>query len=117
METDVSQATVSDRSASESIRRFRFACFALQFINALASSYYFNYIFFYLKDHFGFTSRDNLFISALYGFVYCLSAWFAGPFGKKHGYFLALKLGFAGMGLGMVIGALAVPLLQSRMTS
>jgi MFS family permease len=111
MEEDSSRATGPDSGFSKSIGSFRFLCFSLQFVNALGSSYYFNYLFFYLRDHFGFTNRDNLCISALYGFVYCLGAWFAGPFGKKNGYFLALKLGFGGMALSMVIGALAPVLL------
>jgi predicted MFS family arabinose efflux permease len=86
--------------------RLKTGIFVLEWLNALASAYYFNYLFFYMAEHFGFGNRNNLLITALYGFVYMFSAWYAGRIARKRGYFQMLRLGFAGMGLTMVCGAL-----------
>jgi MFS family permease len=81
--------------------------FTLEAINALATAYYFNYIFFYMRDHFGFGNRSNLMLTATHGFVYMFSAWNAGRIGHKHGYRLCLGLGFSGMALALTLGGLA----------
>lgn len=114
-EASTRAATVSpDRSPR---RRLRTGYFILQGLNSLAASYYFNYIFFYMEEHFGFGNRRNLQLSALYGFIYMLVAWYAGPFGQKRGYFFALRVGFWGMALFMLLGGLAPLLLgYSRST-
>ena len=78
----------------------------LEGLNALASAYYFNYLFFYMRDHFGFGNRNNLLITALYGFVYMFSAWYAGRIARKHGYFRMLRIGFVGLIVSMVCGGL-----------
>lgn len=88
-------------------RRLQRGYFMLEWWNALATAYYFNYLFFYMQDHFGFDDRDNLLITALYGFCYMFAAWFGGRFGKKRGYFLALRLGFWGMAVIMAFGGIA----------
>jgi predicted MFS family arabinose efflux permease len=101
-------AQPADNSQFASVRRqLKVGYFWVEGLNSLAAAYYFNYIFFYLTEHFGFGNRDNLLISALYGFVYMFAAWSAGPFGQRHGYFFTLRLGFWGMVLFMVIGGLA----------
>ncbi|MDB6021077.1 MAG: Major facilitator superfamily 1 [Pedosphaera sp.] len=89
------------------LRRLNQGYYTLELLNALATAYYFNYLFFYLKEHFGFGDRRNLLVTALYGFVYMFAAWYGGRFGKKHGYFLALRIGFVGMALVMAFGGLA----------
>lgn len=91
--------------------RLKFGCFTLEWLNALASGYYFNYLFFYLQKHFGFGDKNNLLITALYGFVYMFAAVYGGQFGKKHGYFPSLRIGFWGMALSMVFGGVAPHLL------
>ncbi|HEX3798042.1 MAG TPA: MFS transporter [Verrucomicrobiae bacterium] len=88
-------------------QKLRLGFFTVEALNSLAASYYFNYIFFYLTEHFGFGNRDNLLISALYGLIYMLVAWQAGPFGQRRGYFFTLRLGFWGMAILMIIGGLA----------
>jgi predicted MFS family arabinose efflux permease len=88
-------------------RRFRFGCFVVQGINGLASCYYFNYLFFYLKDHFGFGAKNNLLITALYGFMYMICAYRAGGFAQRRGYFFALTVGVAGLAVAMTLGGLA----------
>ncbi len=97
---------ISSSSPANARQRLRRGYFLLEGLNSLAASYYFNYIFFYLTEHFGFGNRDNLLISALYGFTYACAAWSAGPFGQRHGYFFTLRLAFFITALFMILGAL-----------
>src|SRR5580658_4282776 len=75
-------------------RQLKTGYFALAAMNTVATSYYFNYLFFYLRDHFGFGNRDNLAVSALSGFIYIFAAWQCGKFAARHGRVLSLKIGF-----------------------
>ncbi len=81
--------------------RFKAGVFVLEGLNAFATSFYFNYLFFYLKSHHGFTAFHNLLFCALMGFVYMVAAWQAGKFGQKRGYMLALSLGFGVMAIAL----------------
>ncbi len=94
-------------TATQTRSRLKTGYFILEGLNSLAAAYYFNYIFFYLAEHFGFGNRDNLLISALYGFIYMFAASYAGPFAQRHGYFFTLRLGFTGLGCFMVLGGIA----------
>ena len=98
-------------------RKLRVGCFTLEGLNSLSTAYYFNYLFFYLQQHFGFGNRDNLLITALYGFIYMFAARYAGQFAQKHGYFFALRVGFTGMGLTMALGGLAPRILGYTSTT
>src|SRR5882757_3876057 len=86
-------------------RRIKKICFTLEGINSFAATFYFNYLFFFLRDNFGFSSRQNLWTSALYGFIYIFAAWAGGWFGQRYGYFKALKLGYGGTAVAMLVGA------------
>ena len=86
-------------------RRAKTICFTLEGINSVAATLYFNYLFFFLRDNFGFDSRRNLWVSALHGFIYIFAAWQGGRFGQRRGYFNALKLGFGGMAVLLIAGA------------
>jgi predicted MFS family arabinose efflux permease len=87
-------------------RRLKPGYFCLEAINAFAVAYYFNYLFFYLQKEFGFGNLGNLTFSALNGFVYIFASVCGGRFAQKHGYFLALNLGFIGMIAALVTGIL-----------
>jgi len=76
----------------------------LEAINAFAMAYYFNYLFFYLQNQFGFGSIGNLTFSALNGFVYIFSSLYAGRFAQKRGYILSLRVGFLGMATALTAG-------------
>src|ERR1019366_114771 len=65
-----------------------------------------NYLFFFLRDNFGFGNRQNLWITALHGLLYALAAWQGGKFAQRHGFLTSLKLGFAGLTLAMIAGGL-----------
>ena len=87
------------------IRQLKTSYFAVTALNTLATSYYINYQFFYLRDRFGFGDREYLWVSALHGMLYALAAWQCGKFAQRRGFFTSLKVGFAGLTLVMVAGA------------
>ena len=89
-------------------RQLKLGYFALAALNTLATSYYFNYLFFFLRDQFGYGNRQNLWVSALHGFIYIFAAWQCGKFAERRGQLLSLKLGFV-MLAGVVIGGALLP--------
>ncbi len=72
----------------------------------MATSYYFNYLFFFLRDHFGFGNRGNLWVTAMSGFIYIFAAWQCGKFAARFGRVLSLKIGFLALCAVMVASAL-----------
>lgn len=87
-------------------RRLKMGCFVLEALNALGAAYYFNDLFFYMQGHFGFGNKNNLLLTAVYGFFYMISAWGVGRLAQKHGHFVFLRLGFSTVFAMMVVGAL-----------
>lgn len=87
-------------------RKSRTIFFVLEGLNALATSYFNSYLFFLLRDRFGFGNLGNLSVSALGGFVYMFAAWQGGRFAQRFGYFTALKTGFGGLAICLALGAL-----------
>jgi predicted MFS family arabinose efflux permease len=88
-------------------RQLKAGYFTLAGLNTLATSYYFNYLFFFFRDRFGFGNRGNLWASALCGFIYTFAAWQCGKFAARYGRVLSLKIGFLSLAAVMVGGALA----------
>lgn len=86
-------------------RRSKYAAFTLEGLNAFATSLYFTYLFFLLRQEFGFTNLGNLVVCAANGFIYAFAAWFGGQIGQRAGYFHALRIGFSLMGLSLLAGA------------
>jgi predicted MFS family arabinose efflux permease len=86
-------------------RRYKAGVFVLAALNTVATTWYFNYLFFFLRDQFGFGNRGNLWVSALHGFVYIFSAWKCGQFAQRRGYLTSLKFGFAALTLISLVGA------------
>jgi predicted MFS family arabinose efflux permease len=76
----------------------------MEAINGFASSYYFNYIFFYMQEQFQFSRMENLALCALTGLVYIPGSWFGGRFAQKKGYLTSLQVGFAIMSVMLVAG-------------
>ncbi|MFO1513710.1 MAG: hypothetical protein U1F83_12460 [Verrucomicrobiota bacterium] len=83
-------------------RQFKVGYFALAGMNTLATSYFFNYLFFFLHDRFGFGNRENLWVTALHGFIYIFSAWQCGKFAQRRGYLRSSRIGFLGLLLVMI---------------
>lgn len=88
-------------------RRLKTVCFTLEGLSSFATSLNSYYLYFYMRDQFGFGSKENLAFAAFNGLVYAIAAWQAGRFAQRHGYFNALKIGFALMILAMTGGALS----------
>ena len=87
------------------IRQFKTGYFVLEGLNSFATSFYFYYLFFLMQRHNGFGNVENLSLAALNGLIYALTAWLAGRFGQRFGYFKALAVGFATMALALAGGA------------
>lgn len=86
--------------------RVKSVCFVLEGINAFATAYYGNYIYFHTQTHFGFSRIENLALSALSGFFYIIGSFYGGRFAQKAGYFGALRLGFIVMACALAAGYL-----------
>jgi predicted MFS family arabinose efflux permease len=91
------------RAAGLSHGQLKAAYYGLTAVSTLASNYYFNFLFFFLRDRFGFGDRQNLWVSALHGGIYVFSAWQCGKFAERRGFHLSLKVGFAGLFVCMLL--------------
>lgn len=81
--------------------------FILEGLNGFASSIYFNYLFFFLTNQFGFGARGNLLFCAANGLIYAFGAYYGGKFAQRRGYFTALNAGWITMILSMLVGFFA----------
>ena len=86
--------------------QFKIRVFTLEGLGAFATAYYFNYIFFVLKEQYHFTAYDNLRFCALNGFVFAFSALYGGKYAQKHGYYQALTVGCGIMAASLGASAL-----------
>ena len=77
---------------------------AMELINCYAVVYYSNFLFFYMRNRFGFGELQNLLLAALGGLVYVVAAWQGGAFAQRYGGMRSLVLGFGGMVLSLVGG-------------
>ncbi|MBI5693984.1 MAG: hypothetical protein HZC55_28245 [Verrucomicrobia bacterium] len=87
-----------------SLRQLKIGYFVIEALNSIAATFYLYYLFFLARDEFGFGNRGNLFLTALHGGVYLVASWLGGKFAQRHGYFTALRLGFSGMLVALVVG-------------
>jgi MFS family permease len=86
-------------------RRAKTGYFILEGLNSFVTVYYFYYFYFFMQKAYGFGNQANLGLAALNGATYMVAAWCGGRFAQKFGYLKALKLGFAGMWLGLAAGS------------
>jgi MFS family permease len=94
-------------------RQFKAGYFTLEGLNSIATTFYFYYLFFFMKEQYGFGNFGNLGVGALNGFIYMFAAWWGGRFAQRAGYYKALTIGFSVMGGTLAVGAfLDGPLLQ-----
>ncbi len=98
------------------LRQFKFWVFTLEGFNALATAYFFNYVFFFLQEKFGFGPYDNLRFGALNGFIFVFSSLYGGKYAQKHGYYAALRLGFSLMISALVFGCFADSVIALSLT-
>ncbi len=78
--------------------------FAIEALNSFASTYFFNFLFFFLRDNYHFGNRENLAVTSFYGLVYTIASWQGGKFIEKHGQVRSLKIGFIGMMFFLICG-------------
>jgi len=90
-------------SARES-RQFKTVCFAIEGASSFSVSLFSYYVYFLMRDRFGFSGRDNLAFAALNGLIYTFASLQGGRFGQRRGYFNALKFGFGVMILALAGG-------------
>ena len=83
----------------------RAVCYTIEGLNSFATVIFFNYLYFLLRDRFGFNDKQNLALASLIGLIYMFAAWQAGGFAQRCGYFTALKTGFGIMAAGLVVGS------------
>ena len=87
-------------------RRLKTGYFVLEGLNSFGTVFFFYYLYFFMQQAYGFGNKANLILAALNGATYALTAWFAGRFAQKYGYFTALKTGFGIMVLSLLCGLL-----------
>ena len=78
--------------------------FALEALNSFACSYFFNFLFFFLRDNYHFGNRENLAVTAFHGLIYTIASWQGGKFIEKNGQVRSLKIGIIGMILFLICG-------------
>jgi predicted MFS family arabinose efflux permease len=92
-------------------RRIKTFYFLLTGLNTYATTCFFYYLFFFLRDRFGFGNEETLRVSAFHGFIYIFAAWQGGRFAQRYGYHTSHKVGYGGLTLFMIAGALFPSLL------
>jgi len=78
--------------------------FLVELINSYAAVYYSNFLYFYVRDRFGFTGLENLLLAALSGLVYIFAAWQGGAFAERFGYVRGLYVGLFGVVISLATG-------------
>jgi predicted MFS family arabinose efflux permease len=90
--------------------------FAFEGTTAFAASFYASYIFFLLRDDFGFGNRDNLAVSAVNGLIYLVASWQAGRFAQRFGCHTSLRVSFIGLLASLLAGLVLSPLWSKLVT-
>jgi predicted MFS family arabinose efflux permease len=85
-------------------QKIKLSVFTLEGLNSFGTVFYFNYLYFWMRDAFGFGNKRNLALAASLGLVYTIAAWRTGKFAQRHGYFSALKTGYVIMALAFAVG-------------
>jgi len=78
--------------------------FLVELINSYAAVYYSNFLYFYMRDRFGFSGLENLLLAALSGLVYIFAAWQGGAFAERFGYVRGLYAGLIGVAISLATG-------------
>jgi predicted MFS family arabinose efflux permease len=85
-------------------QKIKFFVFTLEGLNSFGTVFYFNYLYFLMRDAYGFGNKRNLALAAALGFFYTFAAWQTGKFAQRRGYFAALKTGYTIMAVSLVAG-------------
>jgi MFS family permease len=71
--------------------------YVLEALNALATTWFFYYLYFYTQSQFKFGTLQNLMLAAFLGYVYACGSYQGGRTAQRFGYFATLRLGIATM--------------------
>ena len=85
--------------------RIKTFCYTCEGLSSFATSVYSYYLYFYMRDEFGFNSKENLALAAFNGLIYTIAAWQGGKFAQRRGFFTALKVGFVLMMIAWAAGS------------
>ena len=86
-------------------RQHQFLCYTLEGLNSFGVIFFIIYLYFLLRQKFGFGDGANLAVAAWLGLIYAVAAWQGGRFGQRYGNFSALKVGFWIMAAGYVLAS------------
>lgn len=78
--------------------------YLIELVNSYAAVYYSYFIFFYMKDVYGFGKIENLFLAAIGGLFYTFAAWQGGVFAQRFGYTKSLCIGIFGAIVILALG-------------
>lgn len=85
-------------------QKIKFSVFTLEGLNSFGTVFYFNYLYFWMRDEYGFGNKRNLALASALGLVYTFAAWQTGKFAQRRGYFAALKTGYVIMAIALAAG-------------
>ncbi|HAV62472.1 MAG TPA: hypothetical protein DCY13_08925 [Verrucomicrobiales bacterium] len=85
--------------------RIKRGVFWLEGLNAISTTWYFYFIFFFLEAQFAFDKKTNLLWAAALGAVFTVAAVLGGRAGQRLGYLRALAGGFGTMAVAVFAGA------------
>jgi predicted MFS family arabinose efflux permease len=85
-------------------QKIKFSVFTLEGLNSFATIFYFTYLYFLMRDAYGFDNKRNLALASALGLIYAIAATQTGKFAQRRGYFSALKCGYSIMALGLIAG-------------
>jgi MFS family permease len=103
----VSAHSLSGRPVAVLDPRLKAALFAIEGLNSISTTYFFYYIYFLMKERFGFDDFHNFLLASGQGLAYAVLAIWGGRFAQKRGYFLALGLGLSVMSGAWLLAPLA----------
>lgn len=84
--------------------------FIFEGVSSFAASFYSSYLFFLLRDDFGFGNRENLAVSAVNGLIYLVGSWQAGRFAQRFGCHASLRVSFISVSVFLLAGLVLSPL-------
>jgi MFS family permease len=78
-------------------QKLKSAVFVVEGMNALATTYFFYYLYFFTEARFHFRTPQNLWLAAVLGFLYAFGSYWGGRYAQRFGYSSAVQLGIATM--------------------
>ncbi len=83
--------------------RLKAGLFAIEGLNAAATTSFFYYVYFYMRENFGFNAFHNFMLAAVLGLIYTVMSVLSGRFAQKFGYLVSLRWGIVGMGASFAL--------------